>query len=162
MEKIFTEDFKKRFWSKVDKTESCWEWTGAKSTDGYGYMWILRQKLSIKTHRLSYIYEYGLVEKELCVCHRCDNPKCVRPDHLWQGTTAENNFDRIAKGRTASHVGEKNPSAKLKKEDIMEIKELRKTGLSQQKIANIFHVSQVRISMILLGKTWKHLSSLEI
>lgn len=153
-----------RFWSKVKKGESneCWEWQGTRENFGYGFLYKTGRKGWHKSHRLSWELHFGEIPQGASVCHTCDNPPCVNPKHLWLGTNAENNFDRIAKGRTANHVGEKNPRAKLKKEDIMKIKELRKTGLSQQKIAGMFSVSQYAISAILLGKTWKHLSSSEI
>ena len=86
-----------RFWSKVNKTEECWLWTSGLTHSGYGAFWYKG-----KTHpasRMAYIFEHGPIPKEKVVCHTCDNPKCVRIDHLWLGTIAENQTDAQRKGR---------------------------------------------------------------
>jgi hypothetical protein len=74
--KIFTSQFQARFWQKVNKTDYCWEWQGAK-INGYGYMWVIRNKLSYYSPRISYALTYGEFNQALCVCHKCDNPPCV-------------------------------------------------------------------------------------
>jgi hypothetical protein len=83
-----------RFWAKVEKTAGCWLWTASKDRQGYGYF------DHGKAHRFSYVLHYGLISTaKPCVLHRCDNPSCVRPEHLWIGTRQENMVDRDSKGR---------------------------------------------------------------
>lgn len=75
----------------------CWLWTGAKQSQGYGMMW--RDGRVLGAHKLAWIDTHGLVPEGMSVLHRCDNPSCVRPDHLWLGTTRDNAVDRQSKGR---------------------------------------------------------------
>lgn len=89
-----------RFWPKVEKTDGCWLWTG--SIDAYGYGQINsggKRGRPLKAHRVSYALLVGPVADNRCVLHRCDNRRCVRPDHLWVGTRPENSRDMVAKGR---------------------------------------------------------------
>jgi hypothetical protein len=86
-----------RFWSKVNKTETCWLWTGHCNCDGYGEFSICGVR--ILAHRASYLLEYGMLPEGLSVLHSCDNPPCIRPTHLFLGTQQDNVNDMIAKGR---------------------------------------------------------------
>lgn len=89
-----------RFMSKVKffAPGECWEWTAHKSKDGYGSFRIKKQYL--KAHRVSYEWAKGTIPKKMCVCHSCDNPSCVNPEHLWVGTQRENVLDMHAKKRS--------------------------------------------------------------
>lgn len=89
-----------RFWAKVSKTEGCWYWTGAPDKDGYG---TLNKPGSptrkIKAHRFSFILHYGTIHNSTMVLHKCDEPSCVRPDHLFDGDAKANAMDMSRKGR---------------------------------------------------------------
>lgn len=86
-----------KFWSKVQKTKDCWLWIAAVNNGGYGAF--AYEGRRVMAHRLSYEIEYGPFDKKLFVLHRCDNPRCVRPDHLWLGTQFDNMRDCASKGR---------------------------------------------------------------
>jgi hypothetical protein len=88
---------KERFDLQVDKSADCWEWVGSKIPQGYGH--IHHNHADIYAHRASWIIYYGEIPNGLCVLHRCDNPSCVNPEHLFIGTIADNMHDRDAKGR---------------------------------------------------------------
>src|SRR5689334_17638258 len=102
----YSEDVLKRFWVKVEKrrNDECWPWLGAITHDGYGRFGFSRNQ--VMAHRMSFRVNVGEIPRGLCVCHHCDNPICVNPDHLWLGTNWDNQLDMIAKGRNAK--GDKN------------------------------------------------------
>jgi len=85
------------FWDRVDKSGDCWLWTGNRFPAGLGYGRFIRWP----AHRIAYELTHGSIPDGLCVLHSCDNPPCVRPDHLFLGTITDNNADRDAKGRLA-------------------------------------------------------------
>jgi hypothetical protein len=142
-----------RFWSKVKKADgdSCWEWTGARQKNGYGSFRLGDSNTS--AHRASYIINVGPVSADIFVCHKCDNPPCVRPDHLFLGTAEENNHDREQKGRSPDT--HKAVPKKLTRQQVEEIKSMRSsTGWSYVKIGQRFGVSKTNVGLILQGKIW--------
>lgn len=86
-----------RFWAKVEKTDGCWEWTAFVHPKGYGMFGVGRE--ARRAHRVSYEIANGPIPDGLCVCHSCDNRRCVRPDHLFLGTNQDNVDDKMRKGR---------------------------------------------------------------
>lgn len=144
-----------RFWAKVKKTEECWEWTAALSSTGYGQIGVNRKL--IFAHRFSYVLHYGNIPEGLFVLHKCDNPKCVNPDHLFAGTQTDNMQDCSKKGRHAhtSTKGEKCGASKLKEKDVIEIRSMGHMG--SYKLSAIYNVAQCTIRRILARTTWRHI-----
>jgi len=146
----------KRFWSKVDKRgdDECWNWLGYKDKDGYGTFNPTSKKL-IKAHRFAYTLTYGEIKSGQCICHKCDNPPCCNPEHLFIGTFTDNDADRDKKGRQA--YGERSGRTNFTTNDIIHIRKLRNNGMSEADIAQLFGASQTGISSIVLRRTWKHI-----
>lgn len=146
----------KRFWTKVIKQDyGCWIWTAAKLGKGYGQFW--NGDVRMLAHRLSWEWHYGEIPPGLCVCHHCDNPSCVRPDHLFLGTIAENNRDMTAKGRARlpNLRGEQHPSAVLTEEQVLSILQ---DNRGRAFLAHKYGVHYNTISLIQRREKWKHLA----
>jgi HNH endonuclease len=142
------------FWNKVDKTNDCWVWTASCNELGYGHFGVKR-KINL-AHRVSWVIHNGQIPNGMLVCHRCDNPPCVRPDHLFLGTNADNSRDSVAKKRRARHIGTKNGSNKLTEDQIREIRKSYKNGeVTFQDLADKFNVSNGHISRIVHKQSWK-------
>lgn len=144
-----------RFWAKVDKTHGCWNWTASTREGGYGRFGIGAHG-GILAHRYSYILHNGEIPDGLCVLHHCDNPSCVRPDHLFLGTKADNARDKVSKGRQSHPRGELNPKSKLSEAAVRVIKKLL-GRIPQLELAQSFNVSQQTINNIAKGRRWSHL-----
>lgn len=104
----------KNFEAKINKTESCWLWIGAKDTKGYGAL--TSNYKTLRAHRYSYLLHRGPIPEGLHVCHSCDTPACVNPDHLWLGTNKENHKDKIEKGRIPTGPNHWNQKRRLNRE----------------------------------------------
>lgn len=142
-----------RFWSKVQISDDCWIWTACKDRLGYGRFYLVRP--ARLAHVIAYSDVYGPIPEGLEVCHDCDNPSCVRPDHLFLGTHAENFSDAVAKGRIPS--GEKNHLSKLTEQEVIEIRRLRSQGIGRNELADRFGVTGNNIWCIVARKSWKHI-----
>lgn len=185
-----------RFWSKVCRDGQvirpdlgqCWEWTASTDRKGYGQLMCQRvgaPKRPERAHRISWLLAYD-EDPELCVLHRCDNRRCVRPEHLFLGTIADNNADMTAKGRHAPtpftaadralgaarlprgdrHYartnperlarGEAHPRTRLTAAQVTELRRQRSAGASLRCLAESFGISEPAVSAIALRRNWKH------
>lgn len=143
----------KRFWVKVNKTPTCWEWTASRRA-GYGAFW-LDGKHHL-AHRISWSLAGGKCPDDLCVLHKCDNRICVRPGHLFLGSKGDNNRDRARKRRSRNQAGEKNNMTKLTWDTVREIRERYKAGeVTQAKLGVQFGVVRSAIGHIVRGERWK-------
>lgn len=142
----------KRFFDRIKTSAGCWEWTGQIHPEGYGHIWVNGSNRF--AHRISYELYVGVIPSGLCVCHSCDNRKCVRPSHLWLGTKADNNLDCKTKGRNTHLSGEKSGAAKLTLKDVFKIRKKVIAGKPQRKIASEFGVTQSAISLIVRKINW--------
>lgn len=148
-----------RFFKKVGigLNEQCWKWQG--SNDGkHGYGRIAFRGKTYISSRVSYFIHYGFDPKSLMVCHKCDNPPCVNPHHLFIGTRRTNMTDRDLKGRNNIPKGEAHYLHRFTEKDVIQIRTLYKNGAMQHEIAEVFNTSQSVIKSIVNGKTWKHVA----
>lgn len=142
-----------RLRSYTIEADGCWAWLGSKTKDGRPVIWF-RGRLrmaSIVAHTL-YI---GDVPDGIEVCHRCDNPECTNPEHLFLGTRRENIDDAMSKGRIKK--GERHGMAILTDTDVLAIRRLGRRGESSGPLAALFGVSEETIRKIKNGRAWKHL-----
>lgn len=143
-----------RFSKFVKKTDTCWLWIGSKFENNYGKFWVSGKNR--KAHRVSYEIHKGDIPKGMFVCHSCDNPSCVNPEHLFVGTPKDNTRDKFAKGRDNTPKGAGHYAAKLTEHDIPLIRQAHQEGFTQKVIATTFGVSNATIRDILTRKIWKH------
>lgn len=140
---------RERFFSRFVKLENgCWQWRAHTDKNGYGVLPGDRQ--NTRAHRLSYEIHNGQIPDGLIVCHHCDNPGCVNPDHLFVGTTKDNAQDALKKRR--HYVGEKNGRSKLTEENV---KEILHSNLNGQQLADKFDVTRHTVNNVRRGKTWQ-------
>jgi len=158
-----------KFWERIDKSGPvpkhtpglgpCWVWIAGKDSFGYGRVNIGGRKERPRgAHVVSWVIAHGGAWPALCVLHKCDNPACVNPDHLFLGTRLDNNNDKIAKGRNgfAIQLGEIHGMAKITESDVREMRRLRSLGMLQRHIGDRFGITQTNVSLIVRKKTWSH------
>lgn len=160
------------FWRRVDSSENdrCWPWLGARKPTGYGFLSFQRKYW--RAHRLAWFLTHGSIPAGQHVLHRCDNPPCCNPAHLWLGTHADNMRDRSAKGRQArkqpsliaaqkewaqSHRGERHFNAKLRDADIPFIRARIAAGERFTTIAADYPVSRFTIGLIARRRRYSHI-----
>lgn len=143
-----------RFWSKVAiiPEQTCWEWVGTIHHSGYGTIYV--DDKSLRAHRLSWKIHNGPIPEGLLVCHTCDNRKCVRPEHLFLGTNADNNKDMFKKGRENKAKGTACRSTKLTEQQV---KLIRYDPRPQSVIGKQYGISQNAVKLIKQRKNWKHI-----
>lgn len=143
-----------KFWERVHVTEACWEWLGAKSSNGYGNLSI-NKRTTVSAHRFSYELHHGAIPYGRYICHACDNPNCVRPDHLFLGTPSDNVQDCIAKGRhrPSNYRPERHNhhQTKVSVAGLEELRERRKHGESSLSLAFAFGVSRGHVQKLCKG-----------
>lgn len=160
-----------RFWSKVQKTETCWLWRGGVDKDGYGYFQPT-PKSKTGAHRFSYQLHTGPIPSGFCVLHNCpegDNPACVNPAHLWLGTHVDNVADKVAKGRAAigdrngqrlhperTARGERQGNAKLTEEIVKELRARHALGISFADLGRTFGITPQAVRSVVMRRNWKH------
>lgn len=122
--------FADRFWSKVEKSDGCWTWMAALHESGYGIIGLGGRGAGVdRAHRVSWRMHFGEIPKGMFVCHRCDNPKCVRPEHLFLGTAKDNSDDKWKKGRATPPprlLGDANPKShagRLRRGDLVIVRD---------------------------------------
>lgn len=157
------ENTPKVLWSKVNikSDDECWEWKGFKNYQGYGRTWIndkgyyahrvifnLAYPNTIDLNAPKSTLEYGFI------LHRCDNPSCCNPKHLFLGTHKDNMEDKVRKGRTPDFSEDNGPRCKLTMEQAMEARNLRKTGVSAKNLAEQFGISLSSMKTLLANKSY--------
>lgn len=145
------------FYARVDQTggrESCWPWKFG--NDGAGYGRVKLRGIAFRTHRVAFFLGHGVDAKDKMVCHRCDNPRCCNPGHLFLGDHDLNMADMVAKGRArgGSPKGELAHNAKLTAEDMEKVKAMIAGGSTNKAIGRVFGVTHQAISRIRRGKAW--------
>lgn len=146
------------FWAQVDKTGECWVWTGAYPGGVYGRRYgrfgFAGRKYA--AHRFSWRIANGPVPNGMHVLHRCDNPSCVNPAHLFLGTHTDNMHDMFRKGRRRIVRGKEQGTAKLDDEGVLAIRAKYAAGVRQVDLAAEFGIDQTTVSKIVLRKAWAH------
>jgi hypothetical protein len=151
-----------RFWPKVRIGPDCWEWTGAIKDNGYGTITRGgRSQGHVYAHRASWEMAFGAIPAGMDICHRCDNRRCVRPDHLFVGTTADNLADMRTKGRANDPArgsrGDRNGRARLTWEQVREIRRRWAAGEQQRSLAREFGLGSTTVGHIVHGRHWREL-----
>jgi len=153
-------NLEERFWSFVDvqSKNDCWEWKRGKTTAGYGEFCPGKKSglpTTVYAHRFAWSTDHGAIPKGLYICHRCDNPSCCNPGHLFLGTPTDNCRDMIDKRRNA--YGERASSSLLTNRQVLDIRNRYAAGgVYQRDLAAEYKVNRVTITDITRGKQWRH------
>jgi hypothetical protein len=145
-----------RFESKFVRGNGCWEWNGCASPVGYGFFYYGDGLGMVNAHRAAWMLYRGSIPDGSQVLHRCDNPSCVNPDHLFLGTHQENMDDKGAKGRQAE--GEGHGLAKMNNRAVMEIRAAFDAGISPKAIGDFYGLNRTNVYTIAKRKTWDHVT----
>ncbi len=162
-DKLVGPSLEERFWAKVAKLgpNDCWDWRGSENGHGYGHTRTVTNGVvkDVYAHRLSYEIHNGPIPEGMFVCHRCDNPRCVNPSHLFLGTAKDNVHDMICKGRNnrVPVKGVDCGTSKLTEEQVSAIRRRYACGERQVDLAADFSIGQSTVSAIVIRKTWKHI-----
>lgn len=157
---------RERFWAHVDKSGDCWLWVGSvnKRRGGYGYFYDDDTRLR-RAHRVAWELETGeALPPEVALCHKCDNPRCVRPSHCFTGTQADNMADMRAKGRdhlfTAGNVerGTARYNAKLNPDRVRTLRATHAAGGNVAALAREYGVTQTCAHLAATGRSWAHIT----
>ncbi|ETT26222.1 phage protein [Rhodococcus aetherivorans] len=148
------EALRNRFWRRVEKLpDGCWEWTGHRSTLGYGMT--THKSRSIGAHRLAWIITHGPIPAGMFICHHCDNPPCCNPAHLFMGSPAANSFDMANKGRAARHIGTRSAGAKFTAEEVRRYRaRYAAGGVSSHELAREAGVASMTMWRMLVGRSY--------
>lgn len=160
----------RRFLSKCDANGDCWQWSGSVTSKGYGRF--SYNGKAERAHRVSWLLHFGPIPDGMLVCHRCDNPGCVNPDHLFLGTAAENTMDMDAKGRRVNapltgddHYARQDPSRVLRGEQsapakltVQQVIAIRASSETQTRLARRYGITQAAVSSIIRRRTWAHVT----
>lgn len=149
---------KERFEEKISKDENtgCWNWISSRRKNGYGEFTInYKNRLA---HRVSYELYNGFIPDGFCVCHKCDNPACVNPEHLFAGSIKDNMVDKVKKNRNPDFKGINNPVAIFSEQDILTIRSKYIPHVyTLKQLAKEYNVCPQHIHDIVKRKIWKHI-----
>lgn len=152
------ERFVARFWSKVDEGSDCWEWKAYTNRAGYGQFTVSKGVFTT-AHRVAWaLANKAAIPPGAHICHHCDNPPCVRPDHLFLGDASINLLDCVAKGRKNPSHGSENRSAKLTEQDVRAIRSVPQYFGIYNDLARTYGVSNTAIRCVRRNTTWRHVA----